>query len=77
MEVNETSQIFTENSSKSPFVNIFSIKNHKIETNVLNKLRFERLNEEEKEHTMNLIVSNQDRFYQEGQKLGLASTVMH
>ena len=26
---------------------------------------------------MNLILSNQDRFYQEGQKLGVASTVMH
>ena len=80
MEVNETFQIFNENSSKSPFINIFSIKNHKItskETNLLNKLRFEHLNEEEKEHTMNLILSNQDRFYQEGQKLDVASTVMH
>ena len=37
----------------------------------------EHLNEEEKEHIMNLILSNQDRFYQEGQKLGVASTVMH
>ena len=80
MEVNDTFQIFKENSSNSPFVKVYSIENHDItlkETNLLNKLRFERLNEEEKEHTMNLILSNQDRFDQDGQKLGVASTVMH
>ena len=73
-------QIFKENSSKSPFVKFYSIENHEVtpkEANLLSKLRFEHLNEEEREHTMNLILSNRDRFYEEGQKLGVASTVMH
>ena len=51
IEVNETFQIFKENYSKSPFVKIYSIENHEItskETKLLNKLRFEHLNEEEK-----------------------------
>ena len=80
MEVNETFQIFKENSSKSPFVKVYSIENHELtskETDLLSKLRFKHLSEEEKEHTINLILSNQDRFYQEGRKLGVVSTVMH
>ena len=79
-EVNETFQIFEENSSQLPFVKVYSIENHEVtpkEANLLSKLRFEHLNEEEREHTMNLILFNQDRFYRKGQKLGVASTVMH
>ena len=79
-EINATFEIFQEVGSGVETINTLSIQTQDIsieDSNLLNQLRLDHLTEEEREHVINLALSNRDRFHLEGQKLGAASTVMH
>ena len=64
-----------DNHEYSEVAKIFDISLEN--SSVIDRLRLEHLNDEEKENIKNLISKHEDRFLLKGQHLGAASTVMH
>ena len=80
LEVNEIYEVFRGNFSEEEIYETFSIKNKNTVSEddlLINKIRLNDLNEDEKNYIVKFVISNKDRFFKEGQKLEAASTVMH
>ena len=80
LEIFETYETFQGNFSEEEIYGNFSIENKDAvseEDLLINKLRLNDLNENERNYIIKFVTSNKDRFFKEGQKLEAASTVMH
>ena len=79
LEIYETYETFQRNFSEEEIYGNFSIGNKDAvseEDLLINKLRLNDLNENERNYIIKFVTSNKDRFFREGQKLEAASTVM-
>ena len=79
LEINEIYEGFQGNFSKDEIYETYSMENINAVLNdiLINKLRLNDLNEDEKNYIVKFVISNKDRFFRGGQKLEAASTVMH
>ena len=80
MEIYETYETSQRNFPEEEIYGNFSIENKDTvseEDLLINKLRLNDLNENERNYIIKFVTTNKDRFFREGQELEAASTVMH